>query len=137
MSTLSVDTIQGQTVAGNVKLPAGCVLQCLQTIKTDTFDSSSTSAVDITGLSVTITPKYATSKVLVMFNVHIVGDDSGTGLRLLRGSTTLSIGDASSNRAQMTAIGYFSNNTSPSAYNGGLTSHVILDSACYNKCNNL
>ena len=27
----------------------------------------------------------------------------------------------------MTAIGYFSNNTSPSAYNGGLTSHVILD----------
>ena len=28
---------------------------------------------------------------------------------------------------QMTAIGYFSNNTSPSAYNGGLTSHVILD----------
>ena len=136
MSTLSVDTIQGQTVAGNVKLPAGCVLQCLQTIKTDTFDSSSTSAVDITGLSVTITPKYATSKVLVMFNVHIVGDDSGTGLRLLRGSTTLSIGDASSNRAQMTAIGYFSNNTSPSAYNGGLTSHVILD-ACYNKCNNL
>ena len=97
MSTLSVDTIQGQTVAGNVKLPAGCVLQCLQTIKTDTFDSSSTSAVDITGLSVTITPKYATSKVLVMFNVHIVGDDSGTGLRLLRGSTTLSIGDASSN----------------------------------------
>ena len=126
MSTLSVDTIQGQTVAGNVKLPAGCVLQCLQTIKTDTFDSSSTSAVDITGLSVTITPKYATSKVLVMFNVHIVGDDSRTGLRLLRGSTTLSIGDASSN-IKMTAIGYFSNNTSPSAYNGGLTSHVILD----------
>ena len=41
MSTLSVDTIQGQTVAANVKLPAGCVLQCLQTIKTDTFDSSS------------------------------------------------------------------------------------------------
>ena len=128
MSTLSVDTITGQTVAGNVKLPAGCVLQTLQTIKTDTFDSSSTSAVDITGLSVTITPKYATSKVLVMFNVHIVGDDSGTGLRLLRGSTELALGDASSNRARMTAIGYFSNNTSPSAYNGGLTSHVILDS---------
>tara|TARA_Y100000114_G_C11565762_1_gene233995 strand:- start:65 stop:598 length:534 start_codon:yes stop_codon:yes gene_type:complete len=127
-STLTVDNIVGATTAANVKLPAGCVLQCLQTIKTDTFDSSSLSAVDITGLSVTITPKYATSKVLVMFNVHIVGDDSGTGLRLLRDSTTLSIGDASSNRAQMTAIGYFSNNTSPSAYNGGLTSHVILDS---------
>ena len=128
MSTLSVDTIQGQTTAANVKLPAGCVLQCLQTIKTDTFDTSSTSAVDITGLSVTITPKYATSKVLVMFNVHITGDDSGTGLRLLRGSTELALGDASGSRARMTAIGYFSNDTSPAKYNGGLTSHVILDS---------
>ena len=29
MSTLSVDTIQGQTVAGNVKLPAGCIVQVL------------------------------------------------------------------------------------------------------------
>ena len=27
MSTLSVDTIQGQTTAANVKLPAGTVLQ--------------------------------------------------------------------------------------------------------------
>ena len=128
MSTLSVDTIQGQTTAGNVKLPAGCVLQTLQTIKTDTFDSSSTSAVDITGLSVTITPKYATSKVLVMFNVHIVGDDSGTGLRLLRGSTELALGDASGSRARMTAIGFYSNNTSPSAYSGGATSFTFLDS---------
>ena len=37
MSTLSVDTIQGQTTAANVKLPAGCVLQTVQTAKTDTF----------------------------------------------------------------------------------------------------
>ena len=76
MSTLSVDTIQGQTTAANVKLPAGCILQTVSTTKTDTFTSSSSSLVDITGMSVTITPKYATSKVLVMFNVHIVGDDS-------------------------------------------------------------
>ena len=63
-----------------------------------------------------------------MFNVHIVGDDSGTGLRLLRGSTELALGDASGSRARMTAIGQFSNNNSPNKYEGGLTSHVILDS---------
>ena len=106
MSTLSVDTIQGQTTAANVKLPAGCILQTLSTTKTDTFSSSSTGPVDITGLSVTITPKYATSKIFIMFNAHIVGFDSGTGIRLLRGSTPLGLGDASGSRARMTAIGY-------------------------------
>jgi len=128
MSTLSVDTIQGQTAAGNVKLPAGCILQTLSTTKTDTFDTSSTSFVDITGMTITITPKYATSKVLIMFSIHIVGDDAGTGIQLVRGSTEIAKADASSSRRVHTAIGYFSNNTSPSAYNGGLTSHHFLDS---------
>ena len=128
MSTLSVDTIQGQTTAANVKLPAGCILQTLSTTKTDTFSSSSTGPVDITGLSVTIPPKYATSKIFIMFNAHIVGFDSGTGIRLLRGSTPLGLGDASGSRARMTAIGYYSNNTSPSAYSGGSTNASFLDS---------
>ena len=128
MSTLSVDTIQGQTTAANVKLPAGCVLQVLSTTKTDTFTTSSAGPIDITGLSVSITPKYATSKILVMFDVHIVGNDSGTGLRLLRGSTNLALGDASGSRARMTAIGFYSNATSPNYYSGGQTSMSFLDS---------
>ena len=128
MSTLSVDTIQGQTTAGNVKLPAGCVLQVLSTTKTDTFVTSSAGPIDITGLSVTITPKYNTSKVLITFDVSIVGFDSGTGIRLLRGSTALALGDADGSRARMTAIGFYSNNTSPSAYSGGATSFTFLDS---------
>ena len=121
-------TITAGTIGSSVVLPAGCILQVLSTTKTDTFDSTSTSLVDITGMSVTITPKYATSKVLVMFNVHIVGDDAGTGIQLVRGSTEIAKADASSSRRVHTAIGYFSNNTSPSAYNGGLTSHQFLDS---------
>ena len=81
-SILKVDTIQGATSAGNVKLPAGCVLQVLNTIKTDTFYTASAGPLDITGLSVTITPKYATSKILIMFNVHIIGTVSYTHLTL-------------------------------------------------------
>ena len=127
-SILKVDTIQGATSAGNVKLPAGCVLQVLNTIKTDVFTTSSTGPLDITGLSVTITPKYATSKILVMFNVHIIGFDSGTGIRVLRDSTNIALGDASGSRARMTAIGDYSNGTSPSSYSGGNISHTILDS---------
>ena len=128
MSTLSVDTIQGQTTAANVKLPAGCVLQTLSTTKTDAFSTSATGPIDITGLSVVITPKYATSKIFIMFTVHIVGYDSGTGIRLLRGSTALALGDTSGSRARMTAIGFYSNGASPSAYSGGNTSHNFLDS---------
>ena len=127
-STLTVDNIVGATTAANVKLPAGCVLQVLSTTKTDTFTTSSAGPIDITGLSVSITPKYATSKILVMFDVHIVGYDAGTGLRLLRGSTNLALGDASGSRARMTAIGFYSNGVSPNAYSGGQTSMSFLDS---------
>ena len=128
MSTLSVDTIQGQTTASKVKLPAGSVLQVLSTTKTDTFTTSATGPIDITGLSVAITPKYATSKVFITFDVSFIGFDAGGGIRLLRGSTALALGDADGSRARMTAIGQYSNNTSPSAYSAAPTSMSFLDS---------
>ena len=74
MSTLSVDTIQGQTTASKVKLPAGSVLQVLSTTKTDTFSTTSVGPIDITGLSVAITPKYATSKIFITFSFFRLSD---------------------------------------------------------------
>ena len=68
MSTLSVDTIQGQTTAANVKLPAGTILQCKSGTINSRFQTSSTSFVDVTGFNVNITPKYATSKILVQLS---------------------------------------------------------------------
>ena len=66
MSTLSVDTIQGQTTAANLKLPAGYVIQTQYGSQSGArTQSTSTSYVDITGSSVTITPKYNTSKILI------------------------------------------------------------------------
>ena len=43
----------------------GKILQVVQTVKTDAFSTTSTSFVDITGLSVDITPTKASSKILV------------------------------------------------------------------------
>ena len=60
MSTLRVDSLQGQTAGTN-----RYVVQVLSTTKTDHFTTTSTSFVDITGMSLTITPKFSTSKVLV------------------------------------------------------------------------
>ena len=66
MSTLSVDTITGQTTAANVKLPAGTPIQ-LQNIQSYlTFQEvSTTSYVEVTGMSVSITPKFANSKIKI------------------------------------------------------------------------
>ena len=79
--------------------------QVVSTIKTDTFTSSSVSFTDITGLSVSITPSSATSKVLV---VAFVSGSSEVGLanmnlRLLRASTAIAVGDAAGVRIQATA----------------------------------
>ena len=44
----------------------GGIIQIVQTVKQDQFTTSSTSYVDVTGMSATITPKFSTSKILVM-----------------------------------------------------------------------
>ena len=50
-----------------VRRVGGGIVQCVSTTKTDTFTTTSTSFVDVTGLSATITPKFSTSKILVMY----------------------------------------------------------------------
>ena len=76
MSTLSVDTIQGQTTAANVKLPAGSILQVqsAERAASSQYSTTTTSFTDI--LSVTITPKYASSKILF----QMAGDGGSSGL---------------------------------------------------------
>jgi hypothetical protein len=85
----------------------GKILQVVSTAKTDTFTTTSTSLVDITGLSVTITPTSATSTILVMCSVQY-SLEHGNGqqyLQLVRGSTAIAQGDAASARTRTTAQG--------------------------------
>ena len=98
-STLTVDNIVGATTAANVKLPAGCILQTLSTTKTDTFANSSSSNQVITGLTVTITPKYATSKILVHASVAASTSSGGRAfITLGKGGSVLVQGDESGSR---------------------------------------
>tara|TARA_B100000035_G_scaffold77910_1_gene65030 strand:- start:549 stop:1031 length:483 start_codon:yes stop_codon:yes gene_type:complete len=92
MSTLSVDTIQGQTTAANVKLPAGCVLQTVSANGPNSLVSFTGNTYTDINLSATITPKYATSKILVKFNFVNATNTGSSGsyqnnARILRGST--------------------------------------------------
>ena len=85
----------------------GAVLQVVSTTKTDTFSMSSGTFTDITGLSVTITPTSATSKIFVIVNFG-VSSSGGAGLNtynLVRGSTNISQ-PATSPSFAGTMIGY-------------------------------
>ena len=77
----------------------GKILQVVQTTKTDTFTTTSTSYVDVTGLTASITPSSASNKVLVFATLSgsTVNAVGGAPV-LLRGSTVINQADAASNR---------------------------------------
>jgi hypothetical protein len=104
---VTIDGTNGITFPNStVQASAGKVLQVVSTAKTSAFTTSSTSAVDVTGMSVSITPTSASSKVLIIFYVGIVGNSNAgqaSQLWLLRNSTQLNIGDTAGSRTLVTA----------------------------------
>jgi hypothetical protein len=106
----AVNFLTGTIPSGNIATSSlaaaatGKVLQVVSATKTDIFSTTSTSYVDITDLTVDITPSATSSKILVMFTTT-VGCDLATvfmALRLVRDSTAIAIGDSASNRVQAT-----------------------------------
>ena len=84
---------------------AGKILQVVSTTKTDTssFTSNTTNTfVDLSGLSVSITPTAASSKILIQFDVSVAVGTGTVHVRLVRGSTPIAVGDSASNRLQDT-----------------------------------
>jgi hypothetical protein len=93
-SGISASSITTGTLP-KAQLPAGSVLQVIQSAKTDSFTSSSKSFVDITGLSVSITPRSASNKIMVFYDVQCgqSGGNTGVMIKLVRNSTDI-VGDA-------------------------------------------
>ena len=88
---------------------SGGVLQVKQTTKTDTFSTTSNSATDVTGLSVSITPTSATNKILFFYDSTVGGgngaDVNHGSILIVRDSTIIHRGDArGSNRIRGTSI---------------------------------
>jgi len=78
-------------VAG-IGATAGQVIQVVSTFKADVFTSSSTSYVDVTGLSVSITPSSASNKILVVVTSNMSSGTDDMLMRLVRGSTVIGSG---------------------------------------------
>ena len=105
----------------------GGIIQVKHALKTDAFSTSSTSFIDITGLSVTLTPKFSTSKFLVTYHVT-VGHNTQTQntiqlVRQVSGSDTV-INPVAYN--QGTSIQFFG--SSNAGWDRGVMAYQIIDS---------
>lgn len=81
--------------------PYGTVLQVVSTTFTGVFSTTSTAYSDVTGLSVSITPRFANSKILVTGSINIGSNGFLTNaafFKLLRGSTDIALGDTAGGR---------------------------------------
>jgi hypothetical protein len=106
MSTIKTNAIQ--TVAGKPILNStGSILQVVQTVKTDTFSSTTTNTwIDITGMTASITPSSASSRILIMASIY-GSSQSNSFVRLVRGSTAICVGDASGSRPQTSSGSFY------------------------------
>lgn len=106
MSTLTVSNLKSPSsnvidvFPGQVVYSPGSIVQIVQTVKTDTFSTGSNGTwIDVTGMSVTITPKKTSSKILLMVSLSAGGYQTTPKARLLRGSTVIAAGDTSGSKA--------------------------------------
>jgi len=90
---ISASALSTGTLAA-ARLPAGSVLQVVQSVRTASFVTTSTSFV-ATGLSASITPTSATSKILIF--THTITDNGANGrtalVTIYRGATDLGGGN--------------------------------------------
>ena len=108
----------------------GKILQVVSATKTDTQTFTSTGDFDITGLSVSITPSSASNKILIMYTVNSGPTEGGysAGLQIIRGSTSIFIGDSAGNRRQVSSYIQISNTGGGTDYNQVNSAGTHLDS---------
>lgn len=86
-------------VLPDANAPSGSVIQVVSTSTNGSFSTSSQSFVDITGMSVTITPSSSSNRILITGHMQVGGSDDGRYMayKLLRNSTSVAEGDKGGN----------------------------------------
>ena len=87
------------------------ILQVVSTTKTDVFATTSTSFVNVTGLSATITPRSTSSKILILAQIASGQDAAGIpAFRLSGGNAANYVGDTAGSRTR-SVYGFFGDTT--------------------------
>ena len=112
-TTIATLSSTGLTMASGKKVfSEGSVLQVVSVSKSDTFSTTARSFTDITGISLSITPKFSTSKILVFMAVQVSNDGIDTTMvQMVRNSTAIGIGDARGSRIRNTSQSVFASNS--------------------------
>ena len=104
---------------------SGGIIQIKSATKVDRQLSNSSAYVDVTGMSVSITPTRSDSKIFIMINVHVGGDQASyLAFRVLRDSTVVTQGThATGNRTNVSFGGRIDQN-----YDNYMMAFNFLDS---------
>lgn len=109
--------------------PTGAVLQVVSTDYTSLFSTTSSTPVDITGFSATITPTSSSSKILVMVSVFFGGAyDIYPYVLLKRNGTSISTGTTGTGNQKNVFLGGYFTAISSMVYGGHQMSKNYLDS---------
>jgi hypothetical protein len=90
----------------------GGIPAAIEAVKTDTFSTTNMNGnwVDVTGLSVTISPSSTAKKVRVEIGLSVGAPvPTAAGFRIVRGSTPVAVGDAPDNRIGVTGTIFIGN----------------------------
>ena len=124
--------LNNQSISSVTALPSGIdtgkIGQVVQTVKTDTFNTSSDSFTPITGLSVSITPTSASSKILIKTSINYGGTSNVYAhARLLRDSTSILEGDTGESNHVRASFSLDKDNSSASVYKANVAGIEFLD----------
>ena len=130
-SRLLVDKIEGKTTAGTVQMPSGSVVQVTMTESHGVTLTTTSESLVASGVTATITPKFSTSKILIVCSFTSTSSSSnaivGTAYKMYRsiggGSDAVVTGMASSTQA-----GFLEYNSNASAYNHSVATFTNQDS---------
>ena len=122
---VDTDMIAAAAVTG-VKKGAGSILQVVQTVKSDVFSSTSQTYVDITGLTIDITPVKANSNILVIAIIGSFGNTDVSNIALTTADGTAIIqGDIVSGKDSASTSAYTGGNSTGEGWYGNNPAPII------------
>ena len=107
LAPLASPTFTGTATAGafsgdgSALTGVGKVLQIVSATKSDTQSTSLQAWVDVTGLSVSITPTNTSSKILVIVAVQGSGSNRYSAIRVARNGSAVGVGDTGGSRTSV------------------------------------
>ena len=131
MSTLSVDTITGQTTAANVKFPAGSVLQTTTSVSHGGYVNTNSASLVASGQIATITPKYSNSIILIYYSATFTSlDNSATGGTVMKFYKSVGGGAYSvvTSMASSAQAGFLEFSSDSGNYNHSVGTMMVSDS---------